>query len=375
MSTISIKSVKSNGELMDFIRLPHKLYQSEKYYVPYLDADRKKFFDRQKNPFFRHAKVEFYLAYKEGKLAGRIAAIINDLHNEYHGEKIGFFGFFDCIDDFGVAESLMAAAEKFVRNAGMSLIRGPMNFSTNDEIGLLIEGFDSLPVFMMTWNPPYYIPIYEKLGLKKVEDVFAYYIDDSNAVPERIKRVVEKTMERSRITIRTINMNDFDHELEIVRKIYNSAWSKNWGFVPMTPEEFDHLAADFKKIIEPELVYLAFVDNEPAGFSLAMPDYNPVFKKMNGKLFPIGLFKFLYYTKVNKLMKGARIITMGIVHAYHKIGLDMVLFYKNFTEGPRLGYHWGEMSWILERNELMNKGAVTMGGKLYKKYRVFDKAL
>ena len=170
-------------------------------------------------------------------------------------------------------------------------------------------------------------------------------------------------------------MKDFENELEIVRQIYNAAWSKNWGFVPMTPEEFHHLANDFKKIVDPELVLIAYVNGEPAGFSLAMPDYNPVFKKMNSHMFPFGFLKFIYYTKVKKLMTGARIMTLGIVHKYQKIGLDMVLFLDTFTKGPRHGYHCGELSWILERNVLMNKAAVAMGAKLYKRYRVYEKSI
>ncbi len=375
MAEIQIREIGSQGDLMKFIRFPNKLYQNEKYFVPYLTVDRKRFFDKKINPFFEHSRVAFYLAYRDGKLVGRISAIINDLHNQYHNEKIGFFGFFDCIDDLEVASALMGAAEKFVKKEGMEILRGPMNFSTNDEIGLLVEGFDSYPCFMMTWNPPYYIPLYEKLGLTKIEDVLAYYIDDSNPPSERIKHIVEKIKTRSRITLRTINMKDFENELELVRVIYNAAWSKNWGFVPMTPAEFQYLAHDFQKIIEPKLVILAFVDGEPAGFSLAMPDYNPVFKKMNGRMYPFGFLKFLYYTKVNKLMTGARILTLGIVHKYQKIGLDMVLFYETFVKGPSCGYHWGEMSWILERNVLMNKAAVDMGGRPYKRYRIFDKTI
>jgi hypothetical protein len=347
MDNIQIREVAGKGDLMKFIKFPNKLYKREKFFVPYLTADRKKFLDKKINPFFQHSRGAYYLAYKDGQLAGRIAAIVNDMHNQFHNEKTGFFGFFDCIDDLDVASALMAAAERFVKSEGMEIIRGPMNFSTNDEIGLLIDGFDSYPCFMMTWNPPYYIRLYEKMGLCKVEDVFAYYIDDTNPPSERIRNIVEKTKKRSRITIRTLNMNDFENELKIVRTIYNEAWSKNWGFVPMTPEEFDYLAHDFKKIVEPKLVMLAFVDGEPAGFSLAMPDYNPVFKKMNSRLFPLGFLKYFYYTRVYKLMTGARILTMGIVHRYQKIGLDMVLFYETFVGGPTHGYHWGEMSWIL----------------------------
>jgi hypothetical protein len=375
LAGIDIREVSGRRDLTNFIELPNRLYGAEKFYIPYLSSDRRKFLNKKKNPFFHHSQAAYYMAYKNGTPVGRIAAVINDLHNQYHGEKTGFFGFFDCFDDFDVARSLLSAAEDFVHRRGMSLIRGPMNFSTNDEIGLLIEGYESYPVFMMTWNPAYYIELYEKLHLKKAEDVLAYYLDEKTLPSERVLRVVDKIKARSRITVRTVNMNDFHRELELIRTIYNNAWSKNWGFVPMTPEEFNHIAGDFKKIIDPELVILAFVDNEPAGFSLAMPDYNVIFKKMNGKLFPLGLLKFLYYTKIHKIMTGARIMTLGIVDKYRNLGLDMVLYYETFTRGTRRGFHWGELSWILERNTLMNKGAAAMGARIYKRYRVFEKPL
>jgi hypothetical protein len=228
---------------------------------------------------------------------------------------------------------------------------------------------------MMPYNPPYYIGLYDKLGLKKVEDVFAYYIDEKSRPSERIVNIVEKIRTRSRVKIRKIDLNNFENELEIVRKIYNDAWSDNWGFVPMTPEEFRHTADDFRRLVEPDLVLMAFIDDEPAGFSLAMPDYNQIFRRMNGRLFPLGLLKFIYYTKFKRIINGARIITMGIVHKYQKVGLDMILSYDTFIRGPQIGYWWGEMSWILERNTLMNKAAETLGGRLYKTYRIFDKSL
>ena len=375
MSSIAIREVQSKNDLRKFIKLPFRLYKNDPYYVPHLISDRKKFLDKQANPFFQHARASYFLAYKDDEPVGRIAGIVNDLHNEFHNEKTGFFGFFDCIDDIDVASRLLCAAEDFVKAEGMDTIRGPANFSSNDEMGLLVEGFDSLPTFMMIYNPPYYLDLYDKLGLKKVEDLLAYYIDERSAPSERIQRIVGKLRARNRIMIRNINMNDFKNELEIIRIIYNSAWSKNWGFVPMTPEEFSHTADDFKKIVDPDLVFLAFIDNEPAGFSLALPDYNPVFKKMNGRLFPFGLFKFLYYTKVNRIITGLRLVTMGVVHKYQKLGLDMIFFVDTYNEGRRKGYRWAELSWILERNTLMNKGAVDMGARLYKRYRVYEKPL
>jgi hypothetical protein len=375
LSSIEIREIATRGDLDKFIKLPFSLYRNEPHYVPHLIADRKKFFDKRKNPFFKHARVAFYLAFKDGQPAGRIAGIVNDLHNEYHNEKTGFFGFFDCINDLDAASALMKAAEDFVRQDGMQIIRGPANFSSNDEMGLLVEGFDALPTFMMLYNPPYYLDLYRKLGLEKVEDLMGYYIDEKNAPSERIQRIVEKLRTRNRIRIRKVNMGDFENELEIIRTIYNSAWSKNWGFVPMTPDEFGSTADDFRKIVDPDLVFLAFVDNEPAGFSLALPDYNPVFKKMNGRLFPLGLFQFLYYTRIKRIITGLRLITMGVVHKYQKIGLDMIFFVDTYNEGLRKGYKWAELSWILERNTLMNKGATNMGARPYKRYRMFEKPL
>jgi len=372
---VNVIEVAGKAELKKFIKIPYQLYKDEKYYVPHLISERKAFFDREKNPFFQHARVKYFLALKDGKPVGRISGIVNDLHNEFHEEKTGFFGFLDCIDDEETAGALLRAAEDFVRAEGMNLIRGPMNFSTNDEVGLLIEGFDSLPTFMMTYNPPYYIPLYEKIGLKKAEDLIAFYLDDKTPMSERWINIVEKMRRRSRIKIRTIRMNEFESELEIVRVIYNSAWSKNWGFVPMTEEEFQHTADDFRKIIDPELVFIAFVDDEPAGFILGLPDYNPVFKKMNGRLFPTGLFKFLYYTKINRLMTGLRVLTMGVVHKYQKLGLDAIFFVDIYNAGRRRGYHWAELSWILESNAMMVKAAENMGASPYKKYRVYEKQL
>jgi len=373
LTDFQIKEVSSKSDLKAFIKLPLSLYKDEPFYVPHLLVERNDFFSEKSNPFFAHATVRYFLALKDGKPVGRIAGIINDLHNEFHEEKTGFFGFFDCIDDLDVARGLFDSACGFVKQHGMNLIRGPMNFSTNDEIGLLIEGFDSLPTFMMTYNPPYYIPIYEKLGLSKVEDLIAFYIDKKSAPSDRVMRIVEKMRSRGKIHIRKINMKDFLNELEIIRTVYNGAWSKNWGFVPMTPEEFSHIANDFKKIIDPDLVFIAFIDNEPAGFSLAMPDYNPIFKKMNGRLFPTGLLKFLYHTKIKNKITGLRLLTMGVVHKFHNTGLDMIFFVDTYNEGVSKGYNWAEISWVLERNVLMNKSAVQMGARPYKKYRIYEK--
>ncbi len=375
MPSIDITEVMTQAQLREFIRLPLRLYRNNVFYVPHLMADRKKFFNKNKNPFFKHARVKHFLAVRNGSVVGRISGIVNDLHNEFHNEKTGFFGFFDCIDDSETASGLFNAAVEFVRSEGMTIIRGPANFSTNDEVGLLIEGFDSMPTFMMTYNPPYYLDLYDRLGLEKAEDLIAYYIDKNNAPSERVLNITRRLQARGKISIRTINMNDFESELELIRTIYNGAWRKNWGFIPMTADEFVYIADDFKKIIDPDLVFIAFVENRPAGFSLAMPDYNPLFRKMNGRLFPTGLLKFLYHTKFKKSLTGLRLITMGVVHEFQKTGLDMIFFINSYNEGIRKGYQWAEISWVLERNVLMNKSALQMGARPYKRYRIYDKSI
>jgi hypothetical protein len=338
-------------------------------------VDRKKFLDEKRNPFFQHARVRHFLALRDGRPVGRITGIVNDLHNDFHSEKTGFFGFFDCVNDIDVAGRLLHSAADFVKNQGMKIIRGPENLSTNDEVGLLVDGFDSPPTIMMTYNPDYYIDLYNKLGLTKAEDLIAYYIDDRNSPSERIQNIVDKMRSRGKIEIRTIRLDDFENELQTIRTIYNAAWSKNWGFVPMTEEEFSYVAGDFRKIVDPDLIFLAFVNGKPAGFSLALPDYNPILKKMNGRLFPLGLLKFIYHTKLRWNITGLRLITMGVVHDYQKTGLDMIFFVETFNEGIRKGYRWAEISWVLEQNVLMNKAALQMGARPYKKYRIYEKSL
>ncbi len=374
MANIDIRPVRSKKDLMAFIKLPWKIYANDPYWVPPLIMDRKKVLDKKKNPFYKHNPTEFFLAYKNGEVVGRIAAIYNKQHNEFHQDKVGFFGFLEGINDRQVFERLLETVKDWLRQYDRDYIMGPMNPSTNDEIGFLYEGFEYPPFFMMTHNPPYYIDLMNELGYEKVKDVWAYLIDKEHlVVSEKLKRVSQAVLKKLPVTIRSINMKDFRNELEIIRDIYNNAWSRNWGFVPLSPDEFDFIANDFKQIVDEDLVLIAEFRGKPVGFMLAMPNYNEVFKKIkNGRLFPFGWLTFLLN---RKKIKGIRVITLGIKHEYQPYGLGSVFYTEIIQRGLAKGYDHAEMSWILEDNDLMNRSARLLGGWVYKRYRIFGMPL
>jgi len=370
LSTINIKAVSTKKETMLFIKLLWKIYDGDPYWVPPLIMDRKKLIDRDKNPFYKHASMEMFLAEKDGEIVGRIAAIKNDLHNEFHKDKVGFFGFFECINDQDVANALFDKAKEWLKAKGCDAMRGPANPSSNDEYGMLLEGFDDEPRILMTYNPKYYLDLCDNYGFKKAKDLNAYKISNEKIIKsDKLKRVATIAAQRSRIKISSLNMKDFDNELAKVKYVYNKAWAPNWGFVPLTDDEFDALGKDLKPLVEPSIVLFGEVDNQVVGFSLVMLDYNAVFKKMNGRLFP---FNFIKLKTKKHLIKWARIIILGIVPEFQKRGLDAVFYWEIVQRAEKIGILLGEASWILEDNEMMNRGAEVMNGELYKKYRLYE---
>ena len=366
-----IRRIESEQDLRQFVRLPWQIYRDNSYWVPPLIKDVKFKLDRSKHPFFEHAKMELFLASKGTETIGRIAAIVDDRHNEFHKENIGFFGMFECIQDYEVARLLFSSAEGWCKNQGMNRIRGPMNLSMNDECGFLLEGFDSSPVIMMPYNPDYYLDFSERFGFVKAKDLYAYLKGEVGVV-DRIGRIVERVKRKENVVVRPINMKKFRQEVEIIKDIYNDAWELNWGFVPMTSNEMDLMAKELKPIAEPELVLFAEVNGQPVGVSITLPDYNQVLKKLNGKLGPINIVKFLYN---KRKINGLRGIVFGIKKEYRLTGINTVLYYETEKAGARLGYKWCEMSWNLEDNDLINRFDSAVGGKLYKKYRIYEKAI
>jgi len=373
MSNITIRTVKTSKDKLAFIKLLWKIYKGDEYWVPPLIMDRKKVIDTKHNPFYKHSELELFLAEKGGELVGRIAAIINHNHNKEHNENIGFFGFFESINDQEVANALFDSAKDWLKARGVTAMRGPANPSVNDDWGLLVEGFYASPVVMMPYNPRYYIPLYENYGLKKIKDLYAYLVNKYTVMSDKMLRVAEAVKGREGLTFRTINMRDFKNEVRRIQEIYNKAWMYNWGAVPMTDEEFNYLANDLKQVVVPELVLIAEVKGKPVGFALSLPDFNVVLKKIgNGKLFPFGFLKFLWYKRKINLI---RIMVLGVIREYQKRGIDGVLYYETARRGMALGYEFGDASWVLEDNVMMNRSAELLNAQRYKTYRIYEKNL
>lgn len=371
---MEIIPVTSQYDLMRFIKFPHKLYKGDENWVPKLITDEKKFFNPKKNPYYAHSDVMLFIAMAKDKIVGRISAHTNTLHNKVHHDKVGFFGFFESINDQDVANKLFDTAGNWLRTKGCNAMRGPMNFSTNDECGLLIKGFDTPSMVMMPYNKKYYQSLIENAGLDKEMDLFAY-IGKVQPAPDRIKKLSDKLEKRGRFTIRSLNKKNrktFKKDIETIFEIYTKAWENNWGAVPMTNLEFKHIVSELMPIVVPELVFIAEIDGEPAGFSMTLPDYNFILKKMNGHLFPFGLLKALYYK--NKIPR-LRVITMGVIKKFQGRGIDTVFYAKSFEVANKRGYKEGELSWILENNDMMNKIAKSLNAELYKTYRIFEDKL
>jgi len=371
--SINIFTVKNKKDLMTFIKMQWKIYRDDPYFVPPLISERKKLLDRKNHPFYKHAEMELFLAEKNGEIVGRIAAIKNDLHNQTHNDKVGFFGFFECINDQVIANTLFKAAEVWLKSKGLTHMRGPANPSSNNEYGMLIEGFNDSPRFLMTYNPPYYIELCENYGLKKIKDLYAYkLVYEKISKVKKIYEIQDVVRRRYNLKLTSLNMKDFKNELMKVKYVYNEAWAPNWGFVPMTDEEIEAMAKDLKMIVDPDLVLFGEIDGKVIGFSLTMPDYNQIFKKLNGRLFPLGFIKL--FTERKKIT-WIRILTLGIIPKYQKKGLDAAFYYEIIERAHKKGIDLGEASWVLEDNEMMNRSAIMMQGELYKKYRIYEKEI
>ena len=370
---LEIKKVVSKQDLRNFINFPHDLYKGDKNYVPMLYMSAFELMSRSKNPFFQHSEVENFLAFKDGKIAGRISAVKNNNYNKFHNSNIGFWGFYDVIDDFDVSKALFDEVVKYHHKNGFDSITGPVNFSTNDTAGLLVDGFDSPPVLEMTYNKPYYQNHIEKYGFIKAMDLYAYMIY-TNEVSEKSLKLAEmltQRLENRGITIRNINMKEFKNEVLKIKDVYNKAWENNWGFVPATDAEFDYLAKGFKMIVDPEMVLIAEHEGKYIGFALAVPNINEItinFKK--GRLFPFNIIKLLLNKKKTKY---TRIITLGIIEGYRKMGIDAAFYAHYINYAKRINLKGGEASWILENNENMRLAAENLNGHKYKTYRLYSR--
>ena len=373
---ITIKKIENDYEKNKFIKFPWKIYKNDPYWVPPLLFDVKNNLDKKKNPFYDHSKMEMWLAEKDGIIAGRIAAIVNDNHNKFYKDKVGFFGFFESVNDKNVSKLLFDTASEYLKENGMEVIRGPVNPSTNDECALLIDGFDSSPVMLMPYNPKYYVSLIEEYGFEKAKDLYALFIGadviNNEEMMKKLGRISEMIIKKENLTIRNVNLSDFNNEVQRIREVYNNAWQENWGFVPMTEDEFKHVAKNLKPIADEDFILFAEKDGKPIGFSLCLPDINQVLKDLNGRLFPFGIFKFL---KNKKKIDVLRVIIMGVNVEYHRKGIDAIFYQHIIKTGYKRNIKAGEISWVLEDNYAMVQAAEKLGAHIYKTYRIFDKKL
>lgn len=359
--------------MRDFVRFPWMIYQGDPYWVPPLLQRERRRLNPTVNPFYEHASIQPFLAFRNGKMVGRIAAIVDESYNGHHGETTGFFGFFECIDDLEVVSELLQSAADWLLDRGMTVMRGPFNPSTSDSLGILVDGFDSPPAILMAYNPPYYPGLLEAAGLTKVRDLYAYYMHSSESeIPPKVARVAAIVRKRHGVSIRSANLRNMREELDLVKLIHNEASGLNWGFVPKTEAELDAMARDLKRLIDPDLAMFAFVNGEPAGFSLALPDWNQVFRKINGRLFPFGYMKLLRDRhRINLL----RVYTTGVRPRFRNLGLDAIFYYETWVRGVGRGLLGGEFSWVLEDNVNMRNTLEKMGARRNKTYRIYERTL
>lgn len=370
---ISIIPVENKSQRAEFIDFPHDLYLNNSNYVPELFVAQNDLLNSNKHPFYLHSSAQAYLAYQNNRLVGRILAIWNNRHNAFKEVNEGQFGFFDCIDDQEVANALLDAAKNWVKSKGGNKIVGPINLSTNDTCGLLVEGFDSPPSAMMPYNYPYYNRILTDYGFSKQVDLVAYNVrtETANLRSLQILDRLEERLKRSGITLRQINLKNFKEEAAHIREVYNKAWDKNLGFVPMTDEEFAWVAKDLKMIVDPRFCIIAEKDKKIIGFSVGIPNINEVLIKIKrGRLLPTGIFKLLFG---KKNIKTLRVLMLGVLEGYRKLGIEACLYGRIIKNAREIGIQGAECSWMLEDNYLMNNAIEQINGELYKRYRLFEK--
>ena len=375
MSQIEVSAVSCRKDRSAFIKFPWQIYKNDPAWVPPLILERKAFLDRQRHPFYQHGDAALFLARQNGEIVGRIMASDDPNYNSLHQSNVGCFGLFECIDNRDVAAALFEAASNWLRARGRSEIMGPIDYSTNYVCGLLIDGFEHPPTLLTSHNPRYYPPLIESCGFSKAKDWYAWWFSEFPEAAERLRKVATARAGRHGVTIRPVNLRKLGDESRRLRTIYNQAWEKNWGFVPFTEAEFDHLAHEMKPLIVPQGTLLAEVGDEPVGFVIAVPDINVALRHINGRLtrfgFPIGLIKLLFYkTKI----RTGRLVALGVVEKYRRAGIAETLVLRLMDEAFKRGFT-GELSMTLEDNFMINRFIEGLGAKRYKTYRIYRRSL
>ena len=379
-SSVQIRKVETKDDFKRLIEFPWTLYKSDPNWVPPLLSMRREQFDKTKNAAWEYMVGDYFLAFRGENLVGTIAAYINHRHNEYNNERIGWFGAFEVYDDQEAASALLDTAARWVKEAGYDTIRGPQTFTTHEETGLLVDGF-TRPVLLYPYNPPYYARLIEANGFAPVMDTYGFHLSrekvEQVGLLERLERVTNAIMRRNKITVRPIDRKNLSRDFTLFKDIYNAAWEKNWSFVPMTPRELDVMVKSLGQFFDPDLAFFGYVKDEPAGFILAIPDFNQVLQRAlphPRTPEPITLLKALYYWKINPVIDWVRVPLMGVKEPYRKMGVDAVLYYHILAAALTGGYNHNDSGWILSINENMVSIAKNFGSEIYKTYRYYEKA-
>jgi ribosomal protein S18 acetylase RimI-like enzyme len=375
VSQITVSQVVSRKDRDAFIKFPWQIYRDDPAWVPPLLIERKAFLDRKRHPFYKHGDATLFLAKDNREIVGRIMASDDPNYNSLHQSNVGCFGLFDCIDNCEVAEALFRAAGEWVRAKGRDEIMGPIDYSTNYVCGLLIDGFQHPPTLLTAHNPPYYADLIGRCGFTKAKDWYAWWFSESPALTKRLREIASARAEKQGVRIRPVNLKDMAGEARLIRAIYNQAWEKNWGFVPFTEAEFEHMTKEMKPLLIPPATLIAEIGNEPVGFVIGVPDINVALRHINGRLttfgLPIGLLKLLYYrTKI----RTGRLVALGVVEKYRRCGIAEILVLQVMDEAFKRGFT-GELSMTLEDNVMVNRFIEAMGAARYKTYRIYQRGL
>jgi len=379
-SPITIKEVTNKQELKQFVKLPWTLYKDDPNWVPPLIMERLEALDQEINPYFKHARAKLWLAIKEQQVVGRITAQVDDLVEQHHHEKIGHFGFFECINDTHVAKALMDTACDWLKAQGRTKVIGPFSLSINEEAGMLVEGFDTPPSLMMNHALPYYQDLMTAYGMEKIKDLWAYYLKtDQPVLPPTIDKLIKRSMRDGKVRLRKINMKNYEKDLKIILDIFNDAWSGNWMALPFTKAELNKTVKDMKLLIREDFTYIAEYDGVPMAMMVTLPNLNEVITDLNGRLFPFGIFKLLWRLKIRPKYKTTRVPLMGVRQEFQNTvvggAMAFALIEECRIQATKAGCTHSELSWVLEENTRLSKMLETIGCWRYKNYRLYSKSL
>ena len=377
LPTVKIVSVVSKRDFRRFVNVPWQVYDRTRHpqWVAPLRSMVRGALDTKRNPFYQHADIQLFLAERSGRVVGRIAAIENRAHNRFHEDSVGFFGFLELEDDQEVADALIDSASRWLAGRGLTTMQGPVSPSTNHECGLLVGGFEEHPMIMTPWNPPYYEGLVEGAGLTQVKDLLGYLLpmDNGFALPDRFERIAERTKAKLGLTFRAADVSRYESEVKICWEIYNEAWTRNWGFVPVTWEEWEFAARGLKHILRPEFAFIAEIDGVPAGFMLIVSDLNRILRRVpSGRLSPLAMARIFF--GISKIKRG-RVFALGVKAEYRTRGIVPLFFHEAVRRARAINAIEAEASWVLEDNDAMRAMMETVGSNVYRRWRMYQKPI